>query len=94
VTEGEEAFAAMVAERAYASRGDAVGCAGSLAQAVLQAAHARLAAEGAWVLNEKRMAERAGLAHLRARFARMGGTSDELRATLAAVSAALLDEPA
>jgi hypothetical protein len=45
-----------------ASRGDGTYCAGLLAQAVLAAAHARLAERGKWVLNEKGLASRAGLA--------------------------------
>jgi hypothetical protein len=56
------------ADTVYARQGDALGCAGSLARAVVEATHARLAAKGAWVLNEKRIVQRAGLDHLTAHF--------------------------
>jgi hypothetical protein len=44
-----------------ASRGDVVACLANLSQAVLATAQARLAAQGEWVLNEKRIVDRAGL---------------------------------
>jgi predicted nucleotidyltransferase len=47
--------------RSHAALGDAVACTGMLAQAALCAAHARLAERREWVLNEKRLIERAGL---------------------------------
>jgi hypothetical protein len=52
----------------HAGRQDRVGCLANLCQAVLAAAQGRLAAAGAWVLNEKRLVERAGL----------GGVQDQL----------------
>jgi hypothetical protein len=76
-------------ERVYAARGDALGCAGGLARAVVEAAHARLAARGAWALNEKRIVADAGLDGLVPRFARLGGTPRELRAAVEAVRAGL-----
>ena len=45
----------------YAGRQDRVACLANLCQAVLAAAQARLAAAGDWALNEKRLADRAGL---------------------------------
>jgi nucleotidyltransferase-like protein len=45
----------------HAEAFDAVACVGMLGHAVLCAAHARLAARREWVLNEKRLVERAGL---------------------------------
>lgn len=45
----------------YAGRQDRVACLANLCQAVLAAAQGRLAAAGEWVLNEKRLVERAGL---------------------------------
>jgi hypothetical protein len=45
----------------YAGRGDRTACLANLCQAVLAAAQGRLAAAGEWVLNEKRLVERAGL---------------------------------
>jgi predicted nucleotidyltransferase len=47
--------------RSHAALGDAVACTGMLAQAALCVAHARLAERREWVLNEKRLIERAGL---------------------------------
>jgi hypothetical protein len=45
----------------YAGRGDRTACLANLCQGVLAAAQGRLAAAGEWVLNEKRLVERAGL---------------------------------
>jgi hypothetical protein len=77
-------------ETAYAARGDALGCAGGLARAVVEAAHARLAARGIWALNEKRIAERAGLDGLAPHFARLGGTPAALRRAVQDVRATLV----
>jgi len=60
-----------------------------LAQAVLCAAHGRLAERREWVLNEKRLVSRAGLDEVQARLGAAGTTAAELEATVAAVSAAL-----
>ena len=54
--------------RMRAERGDAVGTAGLAARAVVEEAHAVLCARREWVLNEKRIVERAGLAELHERF--------------------------
>lgn len=77
------------ADSVYARRGDALGCAGSLARAVIEAAHARLAAKGAWVLNEKRIVQRAGLDHLTAHFADLGRTPGELHHAVQVITEAL-----
>jgi hypothetical protein len=45
----------------HAGRQDRVACLANLGQAVLASAQGRLAAAGEWVLNEKRITERAGL---------------------------------
>ena len=45
----------------HAGRQDRAGCLANLGQAVLAAAEGRMAAAGQWVLNEKRLTERAGL---------------------------------
>lgn len=45
----------------YAGREDRTACLANLCQAVLAAAQGRLAAAGEWVLNEKRIVDRAGL---------------------------------
>ena len=52
----------------HAGRQDRVACLANLCQAVLAAAQGRLAAAGEWVLNEKRLVDRAGL----------GGVEDRL----------------
>jgi hypothetical protein len=65
-------------EAVYAAGGDALGCAGGLARAVVEAAHGRLAARGVWALNEKRIVEHAGLDGITPRFARLGGTPSAL----------------
>jgi len=52
----------------HAGRKDTVACLANLCQAVLAAAQGRLATAGEWVLNEKRLVERAGL----------GGVQDRL----------------
>jgi predicted nucleotidyltransferase len=66
------------AESSYAAVGDPLGCVGELARAVLEEAHARLAAAGRWVLNEKRMVSDAGLDRVRPVFACIGHTDAEL----------------
>ncbi|MEV0405804.1 nucleotidyltransferase domain-containing protein [Actinoallomurus sp. NPDC050550] len=49
------------ARAAYAGRGHVTGCAGAIATAACQAAHAVLARRGEWVTNEKTLLDRAGL---------------------------------
>jgi hypothetical protein len=53
----------------YAGRRDRVACLANLCQAVLAAGQGRLAAAGEWVLNEKRLTERAGLHAIQDRLA-------------------------
>lgn len=76
-------------DRAYARNGDTIGCAGLLAQAIVQAAHARLGADGQWALNEKRIVEQAGLTHLGAPLAHLGDSPAQLRTAVAQIAAAL-----
>lgn len=45
----------------HAARADRIACLANLCQAVLATGQGRLAAAGTWVLNEKRLVERAGL---------------------------------
>ena len=78
----------------YAQRGDPIGCAGALARAVVEAGHARLAARGEWALNEKQIAERAGLGHLAGCFAKLGSRPEELRAAVKEVAGACLEATA
>lgn len=47
--------------RMRAERGDLAGAVGQAAKAAVESAHARLCSARAWVLNEKRILERAGL---------------------------------
>jgi hypothetical protein len=47
----------------YARSGESVCCLGMLSSAILCAAHARLTLQRQWILNEKRLVERAGLEH-------------------------------
>jgi hypothetical protein len=66
------------AQSSYAGAADPLVCAGQLARAVIEEAHARLSATGRWALNEKRMVSDAGLNRIRPVFAHLGGTSAEL----------------
>jgi hypothetical protein len=71
----------------HAGRQDRVACLANLCQAVLAAAQGRLAAAGEWVLNEKRLVERAGLGAVQDRLGEPGlGLSalvSDIRAALA-----------
>ncbi len=51
----------------YAGRGDRAACLANLCQAVLAAAQGRLAADGQWILNEKRLIDRAALGSVQER---------------------------
>jgi hypothetical protein len=70
----------------HARRDDAVACLANLGQAVLAAAQGRLASAGTWVLNEKGIVDRAGLADVETVFAGPTGT---LETVVAAVGDAL-----
>jgi hypothetical protein len=48
--------------RMHASQGNVIGVVGQVARAAIAVAHARLCEQKLWVLNEKRILERAGLA--------------------------------
>jgi predicted nucleotidyltransferase len=89
---GRAAVALMFA-KGHARMADPVCCAGSLAQAILCIAHARLAERREWVLNEKGIVQRAGLDAVNALLAGPGATSTELAGTVAAVGAALGVQP-
>jgi predicted nucleotidyltransferase len=86
--QGRADVALMFAE-SYAEAADAVCCCGMLATAALSVAHARLAARREWVLNEKRLLDRAGLGDVQRLLARAGTTPAELTATVTAVALAL-----
>jgi hypothetical protein len=85
---GRAGVSLMFAET-HAAAGDATACAGMLADAVLSASHARLAERHEWVLNEKRLVERAGLSEVQPLLAAPGATRAELAATVAAVAGAV-----
>jgi hypothetical protein len=63
------AAGALYNAKVHAGREDATGCLANLCQAVLAAGQGRLAAAGEWILNEKRLVQRAGL----------GGVQERLR---------------
>ena len=60
------AAGALAVGRTHADRGDAIAAAANFTQAVLATAQGRLAAQGQWALNEKRIIGRAGLAEAQA----------------------------
>jgi predicted nucleotidyltransferase len=82
--EGDAAFALLVAEQ-QSVRGDTAACSGLLARAVIAMAHARLAGQGAWVLNEKGLAARAGLDTAATILAAVGGTPQQLQESVARI---------
>lgn len=79
------------AEHYYVPQRDAIGCAGSLARAVIEASHGLLAARGIWALNEKRIVEQAGFTGLQGTFEHLGGTLDELQGSVRTIRAIVLD---
>ncbi len=80
----------------YAGRRDRVACLANLCQAVLAAAQGRMAAAGEWVLNEKRLVDRAGLGGVQGRLARperdLGTLVSDVRASLGLRDAVWIDE--
>ena len=72
----------------YADRGDRTACLANVTQAILCAANARLTSRGEWALNEKRLAERAGLHGLDPVL-----QADDLRGVVEAVAAELALAP-
>ena len=58
------------ARAALTGEGDLVVAAGNLARGVIEEAHSRSCARGEWVINEKGLAERAGLGVVAAALAR------------------------
>ncbi len=80
----------------HAGRQDRVACLANLCQAVLAAAQGRLSASGEWVLNEKRLVERAGLGGVQDRLGRperdLGTLVSDVRASLGLLDAVWIDE--
>lgn len=77
----------------YARVGDTVCCVAMLADAILCAAHARLAERREWVLNEKLLVQRAGLDAVGGVLAAPGETAEQLGETVATIAAALGVKP-
>ncbi len=77
--------------RMRAERGDAVGTAGLAARAIVEEAHAILCERREWVLNEKRIVERAGLAELQPLLSAVPRAADGLCDWVARVEASLPD---
>jgi len=80
----------------HAARQDRVACLANLCQAVLAAAQGRLAATGEWVLNEKRLAERAGLSDIQDRLSQpersLGALVSDVGTCLALKDAVWIDQ--
>jgi Nucleotidyltransferase domain len=80
----------------HAGRQDRVASLANLCQAVLAAAQGRMAAAGEWVLNEKRLVERAGLGGVQDRLGQperdLGTLVSDVRASLALRDAVWTDE--
>jgi hypothetical protein len=70
------------ARRSFAERGDVVGTAAHLGRAILEEAHSRCAQRRQWVLNEKGLAERAGLQGLHRVLGELGTTAADLTHTV------------
>ena len=85
------AFGELNYARYWADSENPINCAGALARAIMQAAHARLAHRGVWALNEKRMVAWARLTGLSARFARLGARRDDLHAAIDDVGATVTE---
>ncbi len=75
--------------RMRAQRGDVAGALGQAAKAAVELAHALLCASCSWVLNEKRILERAGLGDLQDAFAAAPRGARELTAWVEGVRARL-----
>jgi len=79
----------------HAARQDRVACLANLCQAVLAVGQGRMAAAGEWVLNEKRLAERAGLGGVQDRLGHpelgLGTVVSDVRACLELSDAVWID---
>jgi predicted nucleotidyltransferase len=82
IWDGDAAFSLQMAE-GMAALGEAAAVAGLLARAVMASAHARLAARGAWALNEKGLIPRAGLDEAGEVLTAVGWTPKRLEASVA-----------
>ena len=75
----------------WAISSNPISCAGALAKAALQGAHARLAHRGTWALNEKRMVQWADLTGLYGRFASLGSSEADMILAISNVREAVSD---
>jgi hypothetical protein len=75
--------------RMRAQRGDIIGTVGQAAKAVVEHAHALLCERHVWVLNEKRIVERAGLGDLQRLFAEVPVEPSDLPGWVARLSGLL-----
>lgn len=73
----------------YASLSDVVGCLGMLSQAVLCEAHARMAEQYRWALNEKRLIVDVGLQQVQQIVGSPSHTAEELTETVSRVAEVL-----
>jgi hypothetical protein len=73
----------------WAVSSNPISCAGALAKAALQGAHARLAHRGIWALNEKRMVQCADLTSLYGRFSSLGSSEADLTLAIGNVRKAI-----
>lgn len=80
-----QAGVTLMFARGYAGIADVTCCAGMLSQAVLCEAHARLAEQGRWALNEKRLVSEAGLDAVQPLLATPGPSAEALIYTVDAV---------
>ncbi len=86
---GEARLTLGYARAAHAERGHLADCAGAIATAACQTAHAVLAARGQWVTNEKTLLERAGLRDVDRVLDGLGPRSHALTAAVDEASALL-----
>ncbi|GAB3490026.1 nucleotidyltransferase domain-containing protein [Nocardiopsis coralliicola] len=71
--------------RGYAGLADVANCLGMLSRAILCEAHARVAEQGLWALNEKRLIADAGLQRVQAALSAPGASAGSLTATVDAI---------
>jgi hypothetical protein len=74
--------------RMHAARGDVIATAGEAAKAILEEAHARACASRLWILNEKRLVDRVGLAHVSETYGALPNDADRLVAWVDSLRAA------
>ncbi len=75
--------------RLRAERGDVVGAVGQVAKAVIEIAHALTCRRRVWILNEKKLIERAGLGDLHAGFVEVPTSPPQLIAWVDGFRAAI-----